>query len=209
MFPILSHCSDHVLYRPTKTSENPQYSHEDSHHGNDFGHQKTTARDSQHCRNHFPQSDTATPNTPDDDDGDDGLEYLGTFWPSGSRKPPFPPGQGKCADEVPEWMRALGGEGSRKRKASDNGPQDGAASQKKTKGIYSDMGLRIGTLFGHGHTVIATLDRADRVQFYTKPRGRRMVRRKVDFAAVDLDPKFMDAEEATIEAIVRASFDHL
>ena len=140
------------------------------------------------------------------DDNDD-LEYVGTSWPSGHRKPPYPPDQGKLADDLPTWLRTLNGEGSRKRKASEEGPETEGTSRKKSKSIYDDTGLRIGVLFGDGSTVYATLGRTNRVQFYIKPRGRHIVRRKVDFAAVDLDPKFVDAEEATIEAIVKAQFN--
>ena len=81
-------------------------------------------------------------------------------------------------------------------------------SHKKNKGIYSNAGIRIGTLFGYGYIAYATLDRGNRVQFYAKPRGRRVVRCKVDLAAVNLDPKFVDAEEATIEATVKASLNN-
>ena len=108
-------------------------------------------------------------------------------------------------NDMPEWLRTLSGQDSRKRKASDSEPEHAATPCKKSKGIYGSKVLRVGTLFGDGCTVFATLSRGEHVQFFAKPEGKRMVRRKVDFSAVELDAKFVDAEETTIEAILKAS----
>ena len=57
----------------------------------------------------------ADPNEEDED-----LIYLGTCWPNGRRKPPFPPGPGKSIDMLPAWLETPTKLMSRKRKANDD-----------------------------------------------------------------------------------------
>ena len=196
--------------RPSNVAPKTQNGQDKRQASNDGGFSDTT-KDENHRDNDNPQHNNTskakkTTASVWEYSGDD-LEYTGTYWPSGHRKPPYPPDQGKSAHEQPEWLKTLNGDSSRKRKASGEDSKTEKASRKRCKSIYDDAGIRIGTLFGQGNTVYATLDRRDRVQFYTKSRGKRIVRAKVDFNAVDLDPKFENAEEATIEAIVKAQFE--